>query len=330
MFRSLLSIYRPISHSLRVTINMTGIKALWISLLLFICCSISPIIAQDDIDATAQPTPRPMPTSVIQAGNLQAELYFPGITQGGVGLVRLTGEGITGGRVFFLNSEYVFFQTTGDDWYAFLVVNMDTQARLYDFSMLAQTTSGDVTINAQVNIESAGYISQNFDIPGDRAYLADPEIERNEFARIDAITENITLERLWGDTSFDVPLDTEITSGFGTYRVLNQAMQTRHTGWDNNAPVGTPIKAIAAGKVVFAGAIDIRGNYVMIDHGYGVYSGYAHFSQVHVTRGQTIEKGQIIGMSGNTGRSSGPHLHWEMIVNGEWIDGLAFVNMWLP
>ena len=68
----------------------------------------------------------------------------------------------------------------------------------------------------------------------------------------------------------------------------------------------------------------------MIDHGYGVYSGYAHFSQIHVTRGQTITAGQVLGMSGNTGRSSGAHLHWEMVVNGEWVDSLAFIEMWMP
>lgn len=308
----------------------------WFIGLIFALLVVLPTATQDDIDATDQPPPRPMPTTVITEGGVTVEFYFQSILQGGVGLVRLDGENITQARAFFLNAEYPFFQIEDDGWYAFVVVNMDTQAggagdsRNYEMTILVERPDDNVTIPHPVTVDSAGYITQNFDIPGDRAYLADPEVERAEFAKIDAITEGVTRETLWGETGFDLPMDAEITSGFGTYRVLNDVMQTRHTGWDQRAPVGTPVRAIGAGKVAFAGQLDIRGNYIMIDHGYGVYSGYAHFSQVHVTRGQTISKGQILGMSGNTGRSSGPHLHWEMVVNGEWIDSLAFIEMWVP
>jgi murein DD-endopeptidase MepM/ murein hydrolase activator NlpD len=87
---------------------------------------------------------------------------------------------------------------------------------------------------------------------------------------------------------------------------------------------------MAAGRVAFAGQMDIRGNYVIIDHGYGVYSGFAHMSQIHVTRGQQVTRGQVIGMTGNTGRSNGAHAHWEMTVNGEWIDPVDFLLTWIP
>jgi murein DD-endopeptidase MepM/ murein hydrolase activator NlpD len=87
---------------------------------------------------------------------------------------------------------------------------------------------------------------------------------------------------------------------------------------------------MANGVVAFAGQLDIRGNYIVINHGWGVYTGYAHLSQINVERGQTLTAGQIIGASGNSGRSSGPHLHWEIAVNGEWIDGVLFLEMWLP
>lgn len=289
-----------------------------------------PTATQDDIDATDQAQPHPMPTSVLVEGDMTLELYFPSIIQGGVGLIRLAGTDIQQASAFFIDADFPFFEIPDDGWYALMVANMDVQPRDYDLTVLIERTTGIITLNTTITIDSAGYITQNFDIPGDRAFLADPEVERAEFAKLDAITAGTTLETLWGETGFDLPLEADVTSAFGTYRVLNQAMQTRHTGWDQRAPVGTPIQSIAAGRVAFAGRLDIRGNYVMIDHGYGIYSGYAHFSQVHVTRGQTITQGQIIGMSGNTGRSSGPHLHWEMVVNGDWVDSLAFVEMWLP
>ncbi len=302
----------------------------WIVLLSFIVLVLFPTTAQDDIDATDQPTPRPMPTTVLVEGDATVEFYFSSLIQGGVGIIRVDAPDITQARAFFLNDEFRFFEIGEDGFYALLVVNIDTQPRDYELTVLIEQSDGNITVSRPLTVDSAGYITQSFDIPGDRAFLADPEIERAEFAKLDAITEGVTLEPLWGDTGFSLPIDAEVTSPFGTFRVLNDAMQTRHTGWDQRAPVGTPVRAMGAGKVAFAGQLDIRGNYIMIDHGYGVYSGYAHFSQVHVTRGQTITKGQIIGMSGNTGRSSGPHLHWEMVVNGDWIDGLSFIDMWVP
>ena len=88
--------------------------------------------------------------------------------------------------------------------------------------------------------------------------------------------------------------------------------------------------ATASGTVAFAEQLDIRGIYVMIDHGYGVYSGYAHMSVLYVTQGQSVKAGQIIGQVGTTGRSSSPHAHFEMIVNGEWIDPTDFLRLPLP
>lgn len=302
----------------------------WIILLILLVGLMLPSVAQDDIDATAQPQPRPMPTTVLVEGDVTAEFYFASVMQGGVGVIRLIAPEIIQARAFLLNAEYPFGEIEDDGWYGFIVANMDIQPRDYELTILVEQPEGNTSIKYMLTVDSAGYITQNFDIPGDRSYLADPEVERAEFAKLDAITEPVTQEALWGDTGFSLPINAEFTSGFGAYRVLNNAMQTRHTGWDQQAPVGTPIRAIGAGKVAFAGLLDIRGNYVMIDHGYGVYSGYAHFSQVHVTRGQTIAEGQILGMSGNTGRSSGPHLHWEMIVNGEWVDSRAFMDTWMP
>ncbi|NJL57504.1 M23 family metallopeptidase [bacterium] len=88
--------------------------------------------------------------------------------------------------------------------------------------------------------------------------------------------------------------------------------------------------ATASGVVAFAGLLDIRGNHVIIDHGLGLASGYSHLSQIHVTRGQSVRAGQIIGVSGNTGRSGGAHLHWEITIAGEWLDAAEFYALWLP
>lgn len=271
---------------------------------------------------------RPAPTETLVASGIAAELYFSQLEQGTFGVIRLTGS-IVEARAFFLNRQYPFFEIAGDGWYSFVVAAIDARPRDYPLSLLIRDTNGvDTTLDKVVTITDASFNNQNFNLSPDRVYLTEPEVERLEFARLNVLIKPVRPERLWD--SWQMPMDAPLISGFGQYRIFNQNIQTRHTGVDQEAPVGTAVAVIARGEVVYAGRLDIRGNYVLIDHGYGIYSGYAHFSQINVERGQTVEKGQIIGLTGNTGRSSGPHLHWEVAINGEWVDGIRFLASWLP
>jgi murein DD-endopeptidase MepM/ murein hydrolase activator NlpD len=280
--------------------------------------------------ATTTPIPQPLPTTVLQQEGVTLELYFPNIPQGGLGLVHVYGEGLAGARARFLNELTDFYPTNGG-YYGLLAVSMEQGARDYELSLFVWFDDGRrATINTEVEVTLGSFIRQDFAVPPERAYLIDPQVERGEFARLESIFEPFTEDKYWVDGGFALPLNSEFTSPFGAYRMLNSTVQTRHTGWDLRAATGTPVSAMASGEVAFAGLLDIRGNYVVIDHGYGLYSGYAHLSQIHVTRGQSIVKGQIIGVSGNTGRSNGPHLHWEINLNGQWVDSQQFITMWLP
>lgn len=316
---------------IRTTTRLTG--------LLLICLialqSSTLILAQDNptAEATPEPTRRapPIPGTVITEQDITVELLFQTVQQGRAALVRVTGERLAGARVHFWQTTSDCFNIPDDAYYCLIAVSMDQTPRVYDFSVLAWREDGTrVTVPLQMQVVNGNFIRQDFNLSADRAYLIGPEVERLEFARLDSIFATYTYERLWGDSGFQVPIDSELTSPFGAFRMINETVETRHTGWDLRAPVGIPVGAMASGRVAFAGLLDIRGNYVAIDHGYGIYSAYAHLSQVHVTRGQTITKGQIIGVSGNTGRSGGPHLHWEMVVNGQWVDSADFLAMWLP
>ena len=90
--------------------------------------------------------------------------------------------------------------------------------------------------------------------------------------------------------------------------------------------IGTPIRATNRGIVVFAEEGLYRGNLVVIDHGAGVLSSYGHQSALRVTVGDTVERGDVVGLVGSTGLSSGPHLHWEMAVGGVLVDGLRWLD----
>jgi hypothetical protein len=100
-----------------------------------------------------------------------------------------------------------------------------------------------------------------------------------------------------------------------------------HRGQDFNAPYGTNVVATGNGTVTFAGnRNDGYGNYVMIDHGFGYQSLYGHLSKISVSLGLNIKRGDLIGLSGNTGSSSGPHLHYEIIINGQHVNALNFFS----
>ncbi|MFN8372233.1 MAG: M23 family metallopeptidase [Anaerolineae bacterium] len=281
--------------------------------------------------AAATLIPRPAPSNSVTVDGATLEVLFASIAEGQIGLVHVFGEGITGARANFIDKLTEFFPVEGDGFFGLLSVNLDQTPGTYPLQVFADYgPDTHVTLTADVQVTQGQFIRQDVTVSGDRAYLVDPQVERNEFARLEALYSNFTLTRYWHGGGFQYPIPSVLTSPFGAYRVFNGTVTTRHTGWDFRAAVGTPVMAMAPGVVVFAGLLDIRGNYVFIDHGYGVYSGYAHFSQIHVTRGQEVAEGQIIGVSGDTGRSSGAHLHWEMVVNGEWIDTVQFMETWLP
>lgn len=313
--------------------------------LLFALMGLIPLLVVGPGPATAQQPPtatpfvpptrsapavRPAPGIVASDGRASLLLYFGGLSQGSVGVAHITGADVSTARMRFLSRVTDFY--TGDDGlYVLVPVGLNVTPREYGLSVSVQYADGTrSTLEALVPILDGGFARQAFTVGGERAYLTSPEIERNEYARMDTIFAETSPQRLWDEQGFQLPLPSEITSPFGAFRTLNQNTQTRHTGWDLRAVPGTPIQSSADGVVAFAGPLDIRGNHVIVDHGYGVFSGYSHLSQILVTRGQTVEFGQIVGASGNTGRSNGPHLHWEISVNGEWIDSLAMTQMWLP
>jgi murein DD-endopeptidase MepM/ murein hydrolase activator NlpD len=316
----------------------------YLLLLMMLCCFAPVSIAQETPtetpvftpvpeDVTPTAIPRPVAVKTLTQEGVTLELYFEEIKQGRAALLKVYGENVSGARARFSDLVTDFFPIEGEGFYGFIAASMEQSAREYDLEVYAiMEDESRVTFQTPVSVVQGGFIGQTLEIPQERAYLIDPEIERTEFARLDSIFQNITDEVMWdsGEIDFQFPINSNITSQFGAVRVLNGTVETRHTGWDLQAATGTPVMAMAAGKVAFAGTMDIRGNVVILDHGYGVFSVYAHLSVMNVTRGQRVAKGQILGMSGNTGRSSGPHLHWEINVNREWVDSVDFLQMWIP
>jgi len=133
----------------------------------------------------------------------------------------------------------------------------------------------------------------------------------------------------WQDTpvnsDFLIPVDGRISSIFGLRRFFNDQARRPHSGLDIAAPQGTPIKSVAAGKVIESGDFFFSGNMIYIDHGMGLISLYAHMHEIKVIDGDDILQGQIIGTVGETGRVTGPHLHMAVMLNQTTVDPLLFL-----
>jgi murein DD-endopeptidase MepM/ murein hydrolase activator NlpD len=136
---------------------------------------------------------------------------------------------------------------------------------------------------------------------------------------------------LWR-TAFRHPvLAFEVTTQFGSGRSINGGpIGDFHSGQDLAADEGTPVTAAAPGRVSWVGAMPIRGNTVIIDHGAGVKTGYHHLLDTTVTAGQPIDAGALIGHLGSTGFSTGPHLHWELTIFGVNVDPETWVTRGFP
>lgn len=133
-------------------------------------------------------------------------------------------------------------------------------------------------------------------------------------------------ELLWNE-KFIYPMNSKITSPFGTKRVYNGFLKSYHSGTDYRAKIGTDIIAVNDGIVKIAQNRFYSGNSIILDHGQGVYSCYFHLSKMHYKVGDRVKKGQVIGLSGDTGRITGPHLHFSFRINSIQVDPLQAIDI---
>lgn len=171
------------------------------------------------------------------------------------------------------------------------------------------------------------YTTQHITIANDRMvnpYASDMERILAEKARKQKARNHYSKAAV--DIDFLTPVEGARSGSFGRRRVFNGQPRRPHSGMDIAAASGTPIRSPSAGKVIELGDFFFSGNLVYIEHGQGLISMFAHLSEIDVSLGEQIEKGQIVGKVGATGRVTGPHLHWSLGLNGTWIDPALFLD----
>lgn len=149
---------------------------------------------------------------------------------------------------------------------------------------------------------------------------------RREQKILSAIFGRQSREGFWQDP-FAVPVDVSKGSRFGLRRIINGETRNPHSGADLRAGPGTPVKAANAGRVVFADDLFFSGNTVILDHGGGLYTLYAHLDKITTAKDRVVMQGEIIGRVGATGRVTGPHLHWAAKLNGARVDPFSLVSL---
>jgi len=255
------------------------------------------------------------------------------LIQGSTEVIRLKmKEGYTASGTL-IDTPLRFFQS-GEEQVALQGVHALLETGVYPLRIEASLPDGSKQPFEQMILVTTGnYYSENIYV--DPATI-DPAVTEPENQQLYSITSVVSATKYWNGifTSPAVYPD-QFTSFYGTrrtYKGLNSDLVVEgfHTGLDFAGGEGLQIFAPAPGRVVFAGPLTVRGNATIIDHGWGVYSGFWHQSAQYVQVGDMVEQGQVIGLVGGTGRVTGPHLHWEVWVNGIQVNPLDWLDQAYP
>lgn len=266
---------------------------------------------------TATPTPGPLsvqlelPSAVAQGGTLAVHLRVP--THSGSGPLSLIGQ---------LDDRPLHFAREGGSYWALGGFPPWATVGPHRLFVQARNQRGEVAdVEAQFEVRQSDFRIERIDIPAAREGLRAPEIVQDEFRIVAAIYAEFTPQRYWRGR-FGAPLKRlAMSSLYGTARAYDDgSVDSYHLGADLRAKSGDPVLAVASGQVALAQELQVRGNAVILDHGWGVYSNYFHLSSIAVRPGQKVVRGQLIGYVGDTGLSTAPHLHWELRVAGNAVD----------
>jgi len=233
-----------------------------------------------------------------------------------------------------LSDRPIAFVREGGHYWALLGLEALAPPGAYPLDLLAvEASTGDrITMQDTLTVTAGAFPTYNVVVPASRVSLLDPELSRAEREKVAQVFAGVSPRRLFA-APFGYPLAGELapTSPFGQRRSYSGGpVSSYHAGQDYGAATGVPVYAPARGIVVLAEPLAVRGQAVILDHGWGVFSGFWHLSQIDVTVGQELDPGQVIGLVGNTGLSTGPHLHWEMQVRGVPVDPIQWTTESFP
>lgn len=224
----------------------------------------------------------------------------------------------------FLNNHRVLVLEEESNWWAIVGISLDTQPGTISLEVRTPQTKTLVPLE----VKPFTYKSQHITLK-DRAMVSPPP---KTLERIKAeLSEQLAAYGTFSPARpsnliFEPPVAGRLSSPFGLQRFLNGEPRNPHSGLDFAAPKGTPVKSPADGRVLLIGDYYFNGLTIFIDHGQGVISMFCHLSQINLLPGDIVKRGDVVGAVGSTGRSTGPHLHWNVSLNNARVDPALFLK----
>lgn len=227
----------------------------------------------------------------------------------------------------WLGRKIEFFRSHGA-WHALAGVDVEAPVGPSILVLHIHTANGVRDESESVEIHAAHYPTGVLTVPPKFVSPGPEEQKRIEAEqKVKERVFGISAERPLWSGSFHAPVHAEATDSFGTRRTFNGKLASIHRGMDYRAAMGTPVRASNGGVVVLARPLYFEGNCVIIDHGLGLYTLSMHFSRIDVKEGQHVSAGDRLGLSGATGRVTGPHLHWAVRWQGAYLDPAKLLRM---
>jgi murein DD-endopeptidase MepM/ murein hydrolase activator NlpD len=233
----------------------------------------------------------------------------------------------------WLDHEIAFdFDARQKAWFGLAGASLETKPGIYPIELQAETSSGQaITYKQGIQVQHRRYPRVTLTVPG-RYTAPSPEqlraIQQDKQLKAE-VFKTLTPDREW-QGSFQAPVKAEISGVFGVQRVFNGAVLSTHQGLDFRVPPATPVAAANRGTVLLARSLYFEGNCVVIDHGQGLLTLYLHLSEIGVKEGERVAKGQNIGLSGSTGRATGPHLHLAVRWQSVYLNPAGLLSLRLP
>jgi len=243
-----------------------------------------------------------------------------------------TSSGITSLSGKWLDHDIYFsLDRASKTWYGIAGVSLETKPGSYPLLLEAEAGNTRTSFRKLIRVGAAKYpsiavtVSKQFTEP-------DPEqlkqIAQDKTVKQDTF-RTVSAEREWAGR-FEPPVEARISDVFGTQRTFNGKVQSSHQGLDFAVPQGTPVAALNSGTVLLARPLYFEGNCVVIDHGQGLLSLYLHLSEFKVKEGDHVQRGQELGLSGSSGRATGPHLHIAVRWQGVYLNPETLLKLDLP
>jgi murein DD-endopeptidase MepM/ murein hydrolase activator NlpD len=228
------------------------------------------------------------------------------------------------------------YDAASKTWFALAGVGFETAPGVYSLALTATRTGAGaehLTFSRKFTVGAGKYPKIKAELSVEHKFTEPTPQQQKEIAEGQEVKKDflnrVTPGKEWSG-SFTPAADAAVSDVFGSERIFNGKTSSPHLGEDFRVPSGTPVHAMNDGTVLLARPLYFEGNFVVLDHGQGFLTLYLHLSEFKVKEGERVKRGQVVGLSGGTGRATGPHLHVAVRWQGMYLDPARLTQLSLP